>query len=477
MLEISMAVAISPRLASPDAPPAWLIFVAPPSLGKTATVELLRDTQGQGLTKFVTTPSRAALATGYKDPKTGKAASSLLRELDGLCWVDPEFNAVLSGDPRKVGELFGALTAAFDGTYTPAFGNQIGSSSVVAIRCRFSFLACATPRTLAKHHGHMMQLGPRCLYYRVPPLTDVEEQRGLALALGDGQSRSQRLAELRALVSAHLAWATTSAPAVSIPERDQRIIEALARMVSAGRTEMMTESEEDEAGRPVTTRVPGDSEGPFRVAQQLKSLLVALTTLHGAEEPTPRALRLVRDVALSSLEPARAETIQLQRVAPVVAVSLQSDGEFTLDEQGHPEILFGLTATHLAQWTGWSERHARRVLSDLVTLGLYERVSDGVKIIDTLASGRQPEFYRPTEGLAWLLNNPFEPDCWEPLTLGTVFKDSLPQVSPLDLRFLEGVRTNMEQLAGMVAERAYRDEARTEEDVVRALQEVLHSLP
>src|SRR6266571_2221935 len=137
MLEMAMAVAVSPRLASPDAPAPWLLFVAPPSLGKTATVELLRDTQGQGLTKFVITPSRAALASGFKDAK-GNAAASLLRELDGRCWVDPEFNAVLSGDPRKVGELFGALTAAFDGTYTPAFGNQIGSSSVVAIRCRFS---------------------------------------------------------------------------------------------------------------------------------------------------------------------------------------------------------------------------------------------------------------------------------------------------------------------------------------------------
>src|SRR5437773_10963863 len=77
MLEISIAVAISPRLASPDAPPSWLIFVAPPSLGKTATVHLLRDTQDQGLAMLLTTASRAALATGDNDPRTGNAASQL----------------------------------------------------------------------------------------------------------------------------------------------------------------------------------------------------------------------------------------------------------------------------------------------------------------------------------------------------------------------------------------------------------------
>jgi hypothetical protein len=417
VLELAMATAISQRVTARATPPVWLLLVGPPSVGKTAGADLLRETEAAKLTIFVNSMSREALASGFVDKKTGKRAPWLLNELDGRCWVDTELNALLNEDDRAVAKFMGALTAAFDGTYSKAIGSSTGPSSVIRSDSRFSLIGCVTPETLAKHSHHLRSLGPRFLTYRVLPLTAEEEQRGFEL-LRDGARRTAALAELRQLTRTHLVdrLAEYAAEAsVTVPAEQEPILEALAKIVAFGRTAVRWEG---------TEPAVGDVEGPFRVYQQLRALLVALAVVHGTPSPSPRALRLVRDVALASIMPARADVILAQRQAPVWGL---------VPRNGEPQgAVTGVTPARVAEVMGKTPQHARDTLEELVAVGLYERRQD-VDVIGNDGPGRPRAFYSPVSGLAAVLSNPFEP--WP----GTPDLSDLAILSPVDSRWVEPI--------------------------------------
>jgi hypothetical protein len=108
----------------------------------------------------------------------------------------------------------------------------------------------------------------------------------------------------------------------------------------------------------------------------------------------------VRDVALSSFEPQRAEALTAQRTNPVLALPRFEPGD-------RPEWLHGLTVSRLEDVTGWSNDTAAKVIDELVALGLYA-VDKESAIVDGPGSGRRPKLYVPVSGLMCVLNATFE---------------------------------------------------------------------
>jgi hypothetical protein len=196
---------------------------------------------------------------------------------------------------------------------------------------------------------------------------------------------------LQALIASCVKDALKVALEIAVPSAVDDILELLSGLVADGRRTIL-----NGWGEEITF---GDREDPIRVYQQLRALLISLAAIHGTRTPTPRAIRLVRDVALGTFEPRRAEALLVQRMNPVLAFR-------RLDRK--PIYVHGLTAPRLTTATDWSPDTADRVLKSLVALRLYEPADSGVIVPDEPASGRSASLYVPASALACVLNASFE---------------------------------------------------------------------
>jgi len=404
LVELVMAGAISQRVV-PHGPPLWLLLEGAASSGKTSAVNLLKPTAKEPgrLSVFATRVTLGSLSGGFKDSK-GRRAPALLKEFDTRCWCNTELGALLSGDPKTVKATLGLMTAAFDGELPSALGNLTEqSSAVLDLTCRFSLIGCVTPAVRQEHAGLMAKLGPRFLSYRLMALTDAEQRA--ASKLSRDPRREAGLKKLGTLVSLHVRDALKEAAQVHVSEEAEVVLELLARLVAHGRAPV------DSWGKTPTV---GDVENTTRVYQQLRVLLVALACVHGSATPSPRALRLVRDVALSSFEPRRAEALMAQRMNPVLAFYPPTPGTSIV-------YVHGMTAPWLADETGWSEDKAKRVLAELTVLELYVEADPRLRRLDTPERGPAPALYVPAPGLACVLNTTFDMDTARLITLPEMF--------------------------------------------------------
>ncbi len=388
-----MATAISQRVV-PDGAPVWLLLEGQPSSGKTSMVNLLKglSEKPDPLAVFVPKITIGSLTSGFKDSKSGKRAPALLKEFHTRCWCNTEFSTLLTGRPESVAPVLGVLTAAFDGDLSAAFGNVVEQGSpILRVESRFSLLGCITPKVRQDHAQLISKLGPRFLSYRLLPLTDDERQEAFRLVADP--KRARHLKELEVLIADHVRCAFRDTTMVTVPEEANTVLQFLAQLVAAGRTPVEGWGEE---------LTVGSGEDPIRVYQQLRSLTISLARVHGTPTPSPRALRLVRDVALSSFEPQRAEALVAQRTGPAVA--------FHYKQGGVPPLIWvhGMTVPQLVAETGWGEDKARNILRALSALGLYTLADRELVLVDKPPAGRASELYVPAPALNCVVNATFE---------------------------------------------------------------------
>lgn len=433
VLELAMATAISQRVV-PHGPPVWLLLEGPASGGKTTLANLLKglDEKPDPLAVFVPKFTFGSLTGGYKEPRGNKRAPALLKVFDTCCWVNTEFSTLLTGRTETVAPILGVLTAAFDGDLPAAFGNVTEQDSpVLQLKSRFSILGCITPKVREHHTKLLSQLGPRFLTYRLLPVTRDEERRTFQL-VRDPQ-RAERIKGLSALVAEHVRGALAEGVVVKLPGSVERILQLLAKLVAGGRTQVSGGWKDDEP------LVEG-SEDAARVYQQLCALTISLARIHGTSAPNARALRLVRDVALSSFEPQRGEAIVTTRTNPVLA--------FRQPRDGRPlEWVHGMTAPRLAEVTGWSDDMAAHVLKVLCALNLYALADSGLEPV-LPAEGRPPGLYVPVPALAAIMNATFEeypPKLVTAIDLSTRPGDFVGRLSPPESRLAADVAERREE--------------------------------
>ncbi len=362
LIELVYAVAISLRFSDRDyTAPVWLMIAGSPSSGKTDTVLGLN---GHPKVVYLDTLTENAFVSGYVDPRTGVSTQSdLLPKLDGKCLVVKDLTTIFSLRPEKVKKLLGDLSAIFDGTYAKATGTR----GRIEYSSRFALLGCITNSALKEHHRYMSLIGGRFLIYRVPTLSDEARHRGFEL-VWEGRNRRGRIEALRDQIREHLTdlWSQPlEAPEESAEQ--QKAIDRLATLITLGRSVVHYYQDP----RPTDDIEDIQTEEPWRVHQQLRTLGRALARVHGRPKLTAHELELLRRVALSSMPSDRVEIFSLF--------------------PKHPE---GLTPEICADEIGRSEKQASRRLREL----------EAIKLVT-----RDHGTFRPVPDLAELLSVPVLP--------------------------------------------------------------------
>jgi hypothetical protein len=219
-------------------------------------------------------------------------------------------------------------------------------------------------------------------------LTKTQEARGFEL-LRQSNRKSVR-ESLVVNVQGHISrlLASPSLTSSGLPSLEQeRALQELAALVACGRTPMqgtwVGRVNESGDSRNVYEQSPGDREAPFRVYQQLKTLLLSLALVNERQGPTEHELSIVTRVALSSVLLPRAEVLEVLARDPV----------------RHGEEC-GLTVGHVARALRISDDAARNRLDELVAVGLLVMGTGG---IEGLRAGRPAGYYCPAPQFRVLL--------------------------------------------------------------------------
>lgn len=312
-----------------DGDPLWMLFVSPPSSGKT---EILQSLVDRPEVYRLSSLTGQTFASGFKG-----RSSSLLNRLEdqGRSFLMlKDFTTVLTLHRDARSEILGALREIYDGEYSKDFGNGMS----VSWSGRLGFVAGVTP-VIDRHHQVLAVLGQRFLMLRLPPEDrDTITQRALATR---GHEQVMR-AELREAMGAFLGDVDPSSGTLSQAATEE--IVAVARYSTQGRTGV----ERDGYSREIVV-VP-ELEVPTRFAKAAAALGSALVAI-GYDERA--AMEVVARVGRDSMPQVR-----------VVVLEQLADRE----EMATPDLS---EATSLPLST------VRSVVEDLTAIGLVTRLGAG----------------------------------------------------------------------------------------------------
>lgn len=367
MMDLALATVASVKLSiDEDGALVWLLFVGPPSSGKTEVLLALRQSLR---TEFLDKPTPEMFSSGAYDAQTGQKAKPYLPKLDGRALVMKDLTTLFSMKQEKVKTILGDMQSIYDGEFTKGTGMAFGAEEVATTHVsRFSYLGGVTPEAVAKHHRYMSQIGTRFLIYRVPSLTPTEISKGFTLA-DDPQQKGLRV-KLRALVREHIEEVLSALAPVTVSDADTAWLRAFSQLVAAGRTPVVWTPVG--VGLPQYEPVVSQPEAPYRAYKQLRTLLRASAWLRG-DDPSGADRALVRQVALSSILGDRAQVLEV------------------MTAQGS-----GVTVQQCAVAINRSETATRTRLEEMVKVGLLVEQSGAVKG----NVGQPPVLYAPTPAFA-----------------------------------------------------------------------------
>jgi hypothetical protein len=325
IVDFTIAVAVANRLGGD---PVWAFVVAPPSSGKTETLQALKR-----LTEVYTMSSLTAntFLSGAKKNE-GEAASLLERIPNGTLLLLKDFGTILSMREDARAEILGQLREIYDGSLTKDFG----TGRRLEWNGRLAFIAGTTP-AIDVHHAVIAVLGERFLYFRAPAADRKESSRRSLHVKDETEMRD----ELQRAVFEYMRDLDVSVRPEMPQDVEDRIVN-VADIVTWARTAVYR----DRFTRDI--EVAPEPEGTPRFAKQLGSLWRALVVM-GHEDP----LGLVCRVALDSMPPARATAL----------MKLATDGNVSTND--------------LRKATRLSQTASRRVMEDLEALRLVEIVERG----------------------------------------------------------------------------------------------------
>jgi len=119
-----------------------------------------------------------SFVTGYVNPN-GSNPDDLLAELRNKWLLVKDLTPLFTGNEEITKAILGQLVAIYDG----AFSRFTGTRGKVEYKSRFSYLACITPKAIQTHQRYIEQLGSRHLFYRIPSLSEQEEEEGMDMIL------------------------------------------------------------------------------------------------------------------------------------------------------------------------------------------------------------------------------------------------------------------------------------------------------
>lgn len=336
-----------------DGDPLWLLVVAPPSSGKTETLQPLA---GLPYVHPVATLTEPALLSGTSSKDTTKGATGgVLRQVGEfgilLC---KDFTSILAQNKDTRSHVLAALREIYDGSWDRAVGTD--GARVLHWQGKCGLIGGVTP-TLDKYHAVISQLGDRFLLLRLP---EVDPQQSGRMALAHVGREGQMRAELAAAMTALVADADLSRVARSLDTDEQQRLVDLATFTARARTGV------DRDGYTGELLVIPEVEGPGRLISALRQMLGGLEAI-GCDTST--AWAVVGRIAVDCMPAIR---------TALVRVLLAADAPMRTSE--------------VAAAVGMVTKTAHRHLEDLALLGLADRSK-------TSGADNAPDLWTPSPWL------------------------------------------------------------------------------
>lgn len=303
VIDVMLAVYLINNVQSTD--PLWMLFIAPPSSGKT---ELLRAFGNHPGAYFLSNLTPNTLISGkvqeIKDKHGNKIEKdvSLLPKLNGKTLIIKEFGTVLSLRPDQRAEILSQLREVYDGMYTKEFGT--GKS--IKWKGHIGVMAACTP-VYDKHYGVISSLGDRFLLYRIENI--AKRKMGIKAQKVVGQEiemRDELESVFHNFINQFEEFEKPGGPEIeaAINTEIKEAILTLACFCAAARTTI----ERSPYDRDSIDYVP-EPEGPPRLTKQFMQLAIGLAFVHGKDEVDQDIYEIVRKVGLDLLPKQRLRVI------------------------------------------------------------------------------------------------------------------------------------------------------------------------
>jgi hypothetical protein len=319
MLAVFCSMALAERTR-----PLSVIFESGSGNGKTAVVQMAFPEPGcdpcGGLNTYVyrsdkfTPKAFVSHAANVKRNELEKV--DMLPRLRSKVLLTKELAPIFRGREEELKETFSTLIAVLDGKgYTSdsgTHGRRGYSESIL-----FNWIGATTPLPPATHRL-MSQLGTRLLFFELPTVAFSDAEL-LAYAARDTADVAEKECQhavnefLTTFFAAHPVGSVSPA-SVAIPEIELRALVRWARLLVAGRAEVLFERDGTN-WVPVAAMPP---EGPHKVINYLKDLARGNALAHGRSEVNAADVDLVGEVSISSIPGTfRPVVRELRRNAPV----------------------------------------------------------------------------------------------------------------------------------------------------------------
>lgn len=373
-LKIITAIVVSANLRLN--PPLWLFLIGVPSSFKTELVGLFGAMDG---VYMLDTLTENAFCSGYIPPD-GSETQDLLPLLDNKAFIIKDLNTLFSMNEEMVKKILGDLTSIFDGK----FQKFTATRGMVEYHALFSMIGCVTPSILIKHYNYATQLGPRFLFLRLPDLTEKEMQTGFKKSWSE-TDRNGKIIKTRQIVSSYCTQLINKIKQHKNEfeaEKIQNKINCIAKFICKARGVAITGKAnfKNKEGKDIEYYEIKDwqVEHPWRILNQIKSLLRILSFIDGKSSVDEEEIFLIRPIILSTMPVDRAEVLRIL------------------------VLKCGLSASELAKEIKKSTKTIRRTLKELETLGIVDCYKDSEKY----KSDKIPYLYFIREDFASVLGAP-----------------------------------------------------------------------
>ncbi len=282
--------------------PLWVLIVSPPANGKT---ELLAAAATIPRTQLLSTLTKNTLISGARgrcSDEGQEVEPSLLVRLKGRTLIIKDFTTILGLQRDERSQILSLLREVYDGKVVKVFG----TGKTFVWEGKMGLLGAVTP--IIDRHGPLTAiLGERFLLYRIPggDRGDRRAQAVRALA-ASGHEKGLRADLGHAMqAAAHTAgeWGKAHPGAICLPAEFVDTLVTLADLAACGRAGVLRDGNDREV------RYLPESEGPSRLAKQLRQLTGALLAVRGKHRPDAEELCVLRKVARDTMHPLRARTL------------------------------------------------------------------------------------------------------------------------------------------------------------------------
>lgn len=333
-----------------EGPPVWLMFVAPPSGGKTAallTLDELEFLPGKKVTFFISDLTENTFASGFKT--SGGDASLLSKVPYGGLLIFKDFTSILTKRHEARDAIMGQMREIFDRKFDKSTGNNMDT----AWRGKLGALAGVTT-AVHEYMSEMSVMGDRFVMYS-PLQPNRRELLEFMMATNlEGESQEKKLTRAKAVMHTYLRRCIkfVKGARLYMSEDDRNHLMDVADFATKVRSGVIVDER-----RGHVKFVP-EPEMPTRLIEQLLSIGKVLSLMHEVDGKDPE----LTNGDMSMLYKVAFDSIPVKR-----RWALRELATYTQ----------GATTAGLATKIGYETEVVKEWLAQLNALGICRRLKGG----------------------------------------------------------------------------------------------------